>query len=392
MESNPTMPFDNADEELRAELERLREENRTLRERLDAESDTCARLAESEERYRALVELAADAILAGDPEGFIIGANQSAVALTGYPGEELVGLNISRLFTADEQARTPLRYVLLKAGKVIQRERQLLRKDGTFVDIGMHSRMMPDGTYQTILRDMTERKAMERRLIESNRGLEAFTSTVSHDLRTPLTPIIGYAEYIRDNYRGCLDEQALSYLQEIEKAGEKMRELIDDLLRLSRVGRPDSPSSPIDANAIAIACVRDLDRQIRDSGVVVQLGDLPSARVARTCLSQIFANLLGNAVAYAARPGGVIEVEGERNANRVRYLVRDHGPGVAARNRERVFEAFFRGAADESAPGTGLGLSIVRKIAGLYAGSAWLEETPGGGCTFVVEMFDELPD
>lgn len=377
--------------ELIAELNRLREENRTLKELLSPESEAFERLVKSEERYRALVELAADAILAGDPQGNIIGANQSAVALTGYPREELLGLNIGRLFTAEEQALTPLRYDLLKAGKVIQRERQLLRKDGSLVDIGMHSRMMPDGTYQTILRDMTERKAVERQLIESNRELEAFACTVSHDLRTPLTPIIGFAEYVREAHRDTLDDQSLQFLQEIERAGEKMLALINDLLKLSKMGRQIRPATRVDANAVATECVRDLEKRIKDAGAIVRLGDLPAAYVSRTSFFQIFSNLITNAVAYAARDGGMIEVFGERTADRVRYVVRDHGPGIDARDRDRVFEAFCRGTDVGLEYGTGLGLAIVSRVAKAYGGSIRLEETPGGGCTFVVELCDAAP-
>lgn len=386
------MPSDTTNTELLAELDRLREENRVLRERLSPESADVDQQAKSDERYRALVELAADAILAGDPLGNIISANQSAVDLTGYPREELLGLNIGKLFTAEEQALTPLRYDLLRAGKVIQRERQLLRKDGSFVDIGMHSRMMPDGTYQTILRDMTERKAVERQLIESNRELEAFIYTVSHDLRTPLTPIIGFAEYVREAHRDSLDEQSLQFLREIERAGEKMLALIDDLLKLSIGGRQDRPSTPVDAHAVATECLRDLDTPIRVADVVVQLGDLPAAYVSRTSLFQIFSNLISNAVVYGGRPGGVIKVTGERLADRVCYRVTDHGPGIAAQDRERVFDAFCRGADIGPESGTGLGLAIVRRVAKACGGSILLEETPGGGCTFVVELYDAAPD
>lgn len=375
-----------------AELNRLREENRTLKELLSHEGGAFERLVKSEERYRALVELAADAILAGDSQGSIIGANQSAVALTGYPREELLGLNIGRLFTAEEQALTPLRYDLLKAGKVIQRERQLLRKDGSLVDIGMHSRMMPDGTYQTILRDMTERKAVERQLIESNRELEAFISTVSHDLRTPLTPIIGFAEYIRETHRDSLDELSLQFLKDIEIAGEKMLVLIGDLLNLSKVGRQDWPSAPVDARGVATECVRDLDKRIKAAEVVVQLGDLPEAYVSRTSLFQIFSNLISNAVAYGGRPGSTIEITGERLAERVCYRVRDHGPGISEQDRERVFDAFCRGTDVGLEHGTGLGLAIVSRVAKNYGGAIRLEETPGGGCTFVVELCDTAPE
>ncbi len=131
-------------ERLREKVDRLEQETRDgHRERKD--------LADSEERYRILVELAADAILMGDTQGNIIGTNHSALVLTGYSRDELIGMNIARLFSDGERQRHPLRYDLLKEGKVILNERTLTRKDGSTVAIAMNSKMMPDGTYHTAI-------------------------------------------------------------------------------------------------------------------------------------------------------------------------------------------------------------------------------------------------
>ncbi|MEW6486907.1 MAG: PAS domain S-box protein [Thermodesulfobacteriota bacterium] len=119
-------------------------------------------LRASQERYRGLIALAADAILHGDPNGRIIGANLSATALTGYGAEELMQLeSIAGLFSEEERQRVPLRYDLLREGKTVRSERLLTRKDGSTVPIEMNTRMMPDGTFQTVIRDMSERKQAE---------------------------------------------------------------------------------------------------------------------------------------------------------------------------------------------------------------------------------------
>jgi signal transduction histidine kinase len=103
-------------------------------------------------------------------------------------------------------------------------------------------------------------------------------------------------------------------------------------------------------------------------------------------MSQIFDNLIGNAARYAGKEGGPIEVEGEKNGNIVRFIVRDHGSGIPAEERGPIFEVFYRGVTGKAVPGTGVGLATVKKIARLYGGNAWAEETPGGGATFCVEM------
>jgi PAS domain S-box-containing protein len=135
-------------------------------------------LRASQERYRALIALAADAILQGDPSGRIIGANLSATVLTGYGAEELMQLeSIASLFSEEERRRVPLRYDLLREGKTVRSERFLTRKDGSTVPVEMNTRMMPDGTYQSVIRDMSERKQAEDVLRASE---EKFAKAFNH--------------------------------------------------------------------------------------------------------------------------------------------------------------------------------------------------------------------
>lgn len=500
-------------DELAEELHQLQLELRHMTEILGNADAERLELAESEKRYRSLVELAADTILMGDHHGNIIGANHSAAILTGYSNDELIGMNISRLFSEEELQRVPLRYDLIKKGMVVQSERELFRKDGTTVAISMNSKMMPDGTYHTFMRDVTERKkielelrereeqlriifetsqagiilvdphgvitfannrmadmfgctmaelvgsnytdhlhpqekdvgdtrmrqlingeidhvSLERRYLhkdgsdfwgylsgrrlakpdgqlralvgiiaditerkaieeevrEANRELETFTYTVSHDLRTPLTSIIGYAEFLGENYRERLDERGLDILAEIGRAGEKMSIMMEDLLALAKAGCLERPAKPVVTSEVVTGVITDMKNRIETSGIVVQVSRLPSLRVPKTVLSQVFDNLIGNALSYAGKNGGPLEVGGERSKSRVRFFVRDHGPGIPEKERGRIFELFFRGAAEKKSHGTGLGLAIVQKIARAYGGRAWLEETEGGGCTFWVEM------
>ncbi len=132
----------------------------------------------------------------------------------------------------------------------------------------------------------------------------------------------------------------------------------------------------------------DMGSLIAEAGVVTEKNPLPELRMPKTLLTQIFHNLIGNAVRYAGREGGPIEVGGERKGDLVRLYVRDHGPGIPQEERSRIFEVFYRGATNKKSPGTGVGLATVQKISRLYGGRAWVEETPGGGSTFRVELRD----
>jgi signal transduction histidine kinase len=233
----------------------------------------------------------------------------------------------------------------------------------------------------------TEQTKAKEKLAEANRELEAFVYTVSHDLRSPLTPIMGYAELLQDTYKERrLDDQALDFLKEIQIQGNRMMILMEDLLTLAKVGHLERPDEPVDVHEVVRQVLNDLAISIASADIEVRIGELPKLRVPEVLLTQIFDNLIGNAVRYAGKEGGPIEVEGKKSGGRVQLFVRDHGSGIQEDERGRIFETFFRGSTGKSVPGTGVGLATVRKIAMLYDGNAWVEETPGGGATFCVEM------
>jgi PAS domain S-box-containing protein len=236
--------------------------------------------------------------------------------------------------------------------------------------------------------DISDRKQVEEDLKEANRELEAFAYTVSHDLRTPLVPIIGYADFMRESCRDRLNEQELECLSEISVSGHKMAALMEALLALAKAGQVERPAVPFDVEEVVNEMVYGLTEIITQAGVSVNVGSLPTLRAPRTLLVQIFDNLIGNAIRYGCKPGDVIEVGGERKGQKVRLFVRDYGPGVPAEERDRIFEVFYRGTAGKDKKGTGIGLATVQKIARLFDGRAWVEETPGGGSTFWVEVVD----
>lgn len=234
-----------------------------------------------------------------------------------------------------------------------------------------------------------ERGRVEKQLRTAHREMEAFVYTVSHDLRSHLTPVLGFADFLRAAYRERLDEQALSCLSKISDSANKMFEFMEDLLALATLGELEVPAEPVDARLVVHEVAENLANLITAAGVSVQIGELPSPRVPRTVLAQIFDNLIGNALRYAGPDGGPIEVGGERLGDAVHLHVRDHGPGIPASERGRIFEVFYRGSARDRAAGTGIGLAIVQKCAHLYGGRAWAEETPGGGATIRVEIKDQ---
>ncbi|MGB9081069.1 MAG: PAS domain S-box protein [Desulfuromonadaceae bacterium] len=358
-----------------------------------------AQLRLSEERFRSVFETAAAGMVLMRPDGGIFQANPAFCSFTGFTEEELVRMEIANVTHPDDRERTLKNYQSLFSGQEesVHYEKRYLTLDGRTVWGHASVACLLDrenlpGYCIGLVQDITERKEAEEALKIAHRELEAFVYTVSHDLRSPLTPIIGYADFLAEQCCDRLNEQELSYLSEISSSGSRMVELMEDLLTLAKVGQVEQPSEPLDTGEIVREVVRGLVLQNRWDGASVEVGSLPFLYVPRTLVVQIFDNLIGNALRYGCTSGGVVEVGGERRGEAARLFVRDHGFGIPAEERDCVFDVFYRGTAGKDTEGTGIGLATVQKIARLFSGRAWVEETPGGGSTFWVEMVDGAED
>ena len=223
------------------------------------------------------------------------------------------------------------------------------------------------------IRDIHELKSALEKLEEANHELDAFVYTVSHDLRTPLTPIIGYAQLLRKQYSNKLDDKAAQFLLTIEQQGENMLDLLEDLLRLARAGFLERPQKAVNTEAVIREIIGSLNGQFANAPIEIQSTTLPSVHLPRTLLAQAFENLIKNALTYAGRKGLPIEIGGDRKEGKARFFVRDHGPGIPNLEKTKFFDVFYRGDNEEQTQGTGVGLATVRKIARQYGGMAWVE-------------------
>lgn len=359
---------------------------------------TEAALRQSEVRIKGIYHNLAAGIEVLDSDGVLIEVNDRLAEMLGYYPQELIGKSPLEFTHPDdlETSREFLEKALQGQVNTYRREKRYVRKDGSFF-WGDLSFTQVVGTFGEIIEDVgiifdiTERKAIEQQLREVNRELETFVYSVSHDLRTPLTPILGYAEHLRDTYQDKLDEHGLDCLQEIEQAGNRMLVLLEDLLLLAKVGYLERPEQPVAVDGLVKGVIDDLGSKIIAAGVSIDLQPLPTTRVPETLLRQLFGNLIGNAIRYGGGEGQSIAVGGAQQDGRIRYFVRDHGAGIPQKERKQIFSLFYRGSTSKQTKGTGVGLAIVQKIAHLYGGETWAEETPGGGTTIFVEMEDLDP-
>jgi PAS domain S-box-containing protein len=252
----------------------------------------------------------------------------------------------------------------------------------------LHSQLPEeDGVRQklAVCRDITERKRAETDLREANRELDAFAHSISHDLRGILSPVVTYMDFLRINYNEVLDDQILEILGEVERQSERAIALLDDLLDLAQVGHIQPGEYPTDVNIIVNEVITELARE-NDVPLEIKSDKLPKTWVPETLVYQIFVNLLGNAQRYVPVEKGPVEVGCWNEDNMVTYFVRDRGPGVANKEREEIFDIFYRGKTSKGRRGTGVGLAIVRKISLRCQGEAWVEQTPGGGATFCISL------
>jgi two-component system, cell cycle sensor histidine kinase and response regulator CckA len=374
---------------------RLRESHERLRSQE-------AKLRESEARYRGLVDLAADAIVVSTAETRLVEANHRASELFGYSREELLSISLERLFSSEELRRVPFRYDLADQGQIVVVERRLARKNGVEVPVEMSSRRMPDGKYQTILRDVSERHraereraALEGRLRQSQKmeAVGRLAGGVAHDFNNLLTAITGsLALALRDVEPG---NRAHRWLMETDKAAWRAAALTHQLLAFSR--QQVIAPRVVDLRAVVEGAGSMLSRMIgEDVALRIRVSEEPCmVEVDQGQLEQVLLNLAANA-RDAMPDGGTLAIEVSRSKGTLAHTARasrgpsvvmtvtDTGAGMNDDVQARIFEPFF--TTKPAGSGTGLGLAMVYGAVEQNGGSIDVVSKPGRGSTFRIYL------
>lgn len=362
------------------------------------------KLKESEESFRTLAENANDGILIGmDKEGAHAFANQRAAEIMGYSVAELLETSIKDLVHPEHVDKMQQRYRQRLEGKTLpkQYETLIVRKDGQSVPIELTaSKTVWQGQPANIVifRDITQRVQAEQErdsliaeLGAKNTELENFTRTVSHDLKSPLVTIQGFLNLLMQNVADGNTEQAESSAAYIFEAVEKMRQLLDELLKLSRIGHVVNPPEQVSMDDLAREAVDTLMGQIEERGARVAIGPTLQDNKAlvygdRVRLREVWENLLGNAVKYmGAQPDPRVELGLRRDGDETVFYVRDNGIGIDPRFHDKIFGLFDK--LDPTTEGVGVGLAIVKRIIEVHGGRVWAEsEGEGQGSVFCFTM------
>ena len=216
-------------------------------------------------------------------------------------------------------------------------------------------------------------------------ALEAFSYTVSHDLRTPLRAIHGFAEALKEECSGALDGAGMEYVDRIVKAARRMDTLIEDILRYSQAVNSNA-FEPVPLQPLITQIIEDLRNGHSNSATFEIKTPLFAVLGSKCLVTQCLQNLISNAVKFTA-PGqpAVVKISSARKGRKIRIVIEDNGIGISPEFCDQLFQPFHRES--EGYEGTGVGLSIVKKAAERMAGRIGLESTPGKGTTFWIELF-----
>ncbi len=246
-------------------------------------------------------------------------------------------------------------------------------------------------TAERVLREwghITERRKIEKELEryvkeleQVNRDLKEFTSTVSHDLKAPLRTIQAFSTLLMEDYADSLDETGRGYLNKIREAVERMSMQIEDLLKLSRVGRKYTELEMVDLNELLEEVKTDLSARIAERKGEVVVGELPTVTTQRVWMKELFMNLIDNGLKFNKSAKPKVEISYENSGKNYLFRVRDNGIGIEERYLDRIFNLFERLHTHEY-DGTGAGLTICKKIVEELGGVIWVESKPGKGSTF----------
>jgi len=371
-------------------------------------------LRRSELRTRSVIETALDAVVLMDGDGVVHEWNPAAEKMFGFKRTEMVGKKMAEMIIPPYLRAahyTGMARYLAEGHSVILGQRYetiAQRADGTEFPVELAvMEMPPDGVrmFTGYISDITERKRGEEnmkrfnqeleesvtkrteQLEAANKELEAFSYSVSHDLRAPLRHINGFVEILQTSAKEALSDEDRELLDTIADSARHMGKLIDDLLNFSRMGRTELRFLPVKLDSIVQEALKEMRSEMQHREVDLKLGALPEVEGDPAMLRQVFINLISNALKYSRdRHPARIEISSEETATEYVITVRDNGVGFDPAYAHKLFGVFQRLHSPQQFEGTGIGLAIVRRVIARHGGRVWAEGQVDQGAAFFISL------
>lgn len=357
----------------------------------------------SEERVQRLFDSNIIGIIIGNLKGDILEGNQAFLQMMNYTEKDLPckwhEITPSEWQPKDEYALQELKM----KGTATPFEKEYLRKDGSRIPILMGVALLPHSDEECVcfILDITKQKKAERKIRDLNQGLEkrveertaelenliqdleAFSYSISHDLRTPLTLINGFAKVFSDTYGDQLNHEGKTYINNILHHSKKMADLIDELLMYSQMGRKEIKANNVDFAKLCKEVCEDLKMLSPKRKIQFSLGCLPNVMGDEIMIRQILNNLIGNAIKFTrGKKIAEIEIGCIIKRERLVFYVKDNGIGFNMQHADKLFKVFQQLHTEGEFEGTGAGLAIVNRIVQRHGGKIWAESEEGKGSTF----------
>jgi PAS domain S-box-containing protein len=373
-------------------------------ENIDSQKSNERALIQSEEKFRAVYESSPMGILISKSPGFIYDINPAFAEMMGYSEEELIGKSLLEITHPADTEASAKWLEQIYSGKIDSyvAEKKYIKKDGTAfwakAVVSVMSQYNDEVITVAIIENIEKKKNTEdaleqknKELTQINQELEHFAYVASHDLQEPLRTITSFIQILERRYTNKLDEDAIQFMGFVVDGAKRMQTLIHDLLEYSRINRFNTGYEKIDLNEIFNTVSRVLKDKIESNDALVIAENLPYVYGNRIQLTQVFQNLIDNAIKFKAKkrkPEIIISVNDLKDKWELTF--KDNGIGISQEYFQRIFVIFQRLHTLEEYTGTGIGLAICKKIIERHGGEIWVDSSPGKGTEFHLTISKHL--
>lgn len=364
---------------------------RKVKERTTELEHIITELKESEEKFQKAFDASAAGIsITNLSDTNLMDINRAFTHMTGFTKEEAIGHNtkelglITNIAKREEVLKEIQEHGYARNFEMTVRHRsgkefEILASVETIILKGKKCAL-------NIIHDITDRKTAERQLMIVNQELEAFTYSVSHDLRSPLRAINGYAEILQEDYQAQFNDEANRLLQNIKQNAIKMGNLIDDLLAFSKLGRQEIEKEEVDLNELLETIIIELNKN-QPHKTTIKYTTLHKVKADYNLLYQVIFNLVSNGIKYSSKgENPEVEINSEEKNGEIILSVKDNGAGFDMKYADKLFGVFQRLHSQEEFEGTGVGLAIVHRVITKHKGRVWAEGKINEGATFHISL------